>query len=76
LEPVVGSLATVALIVASAPSSRVVGGVSALDVQLIDTEFAAVMVTVAVAVTTGVATVVAVMVTTPPALIGIIVGAW
>jgi len=73
--PVVGSFATVALIVASADSSSVVGGVSAGDVQLIETLPAAVMVTVAVAVATGVATVVAVMVTAPPAFVGIILGA-
>jgi hypothetical protein len=75
LGVVVGSLATVALTVASAPSSSVDGGVRGTDVQLIETLFAIVMVTVAIAVATGVATVVARMVTTPPALVGIIEGA-
>ena len=72
---VTGSLATVALIFTGAPNAKVDGGVNAGDVQLIETEFAAVIVTVAVAVATGVATVVAVMVTTPPVLVGITVGA-
>jgi hypothetical protein len=76
LGAVTGSFATVALIFTGAPNAKVDGGVSAADVQLIETEFAAVIVTMAVAVTTGVATVVAVMVTTPPALVGIAVGAW
>src|ERR1700683_1693052 len=72
LGGVVGSLLTVALTFASADRSRVDGGVSAVDVQLIDTEFAAVMATAAVAVATGVPTVVARMVTTPPALVGML----
>jgi hypothetical protein len=76
LIPVVGSLVTVALTVASADRRSVDGGVSALDVQLMETLFAAVIVTVAIAVATGVATVVATMVTTPPVLMGIIEGAW
>jgi len=75
LGAVTGSFVTVALIFTGAPNAKVDGGVSAGDVQLIETEFAAVIVTVAVAVATGVATVVAVIVTTPPALVGIAVGA-
>jgi hypothetical protein len=75
LGAVTGSFATVALTFTGAPNAKVDGGVRAGDVQLIETAFAAVIVTVAVAVATGVATVVAVIVTTPPALVGIAVGA-
>jgi len=74
LGAVTGSFVTVALIFTGAPNTREDGGVSADDVQLIETEFAGVIVTMAVAVATGVATVVAVIVTTPPP-VGTAVGA-
>ena len=69
LGRVTGSLATVAAIFAFPPNANIDGGVSAGVFQLIETLFAAVIVTVAIAVFAGpgfsVAVAVAIMVTTP-----------